>query len=422
LPPAADILYRVQIEPIKLIMSVKKTMVQVLKLNKGAERRIRAGHHWVYSNEIDNKFAPLKDVEPGSVINIVDSNGRNLGSFMVNPTALICGRLVSRKADRQLSSSLLKNRLKQALAIRDQCFDQPCYRWVFGDSDGLSGLVIDRFFDVLTIQISTAGMEQHLDAILDHVQRLVQPKGILLKNDGKMRAVEGLESYVKIGFGEVPDQVELVENGTRFLAPLMTGQKTGWFYDHRPNRALAASYAKGKTVLDVFSYLGGWGLTAANAGAEQVTCVDASELALAGVMDNARLNNVSEKVSTRQGDAFDVLSELHKEKSRFDIVIVDPPAFIARRKDMAAGERAYQKLTDAAMKLVNHGGILVSASCSMHLESERLRDMIRASATKLERHAMILSEGYQGADHPVLPAVPETRYIKAIFAQINPSL
>jgi 23S rRNA (cytosine1962-C5)-methyltransferase len=397
-------------------------MVQCLKLNKGAERRIRAGHHWVYSNEIDNQFAALKDVEAGSVINIVDANERNLGSFMVNPNALICGRLVSRKADRQLTSSLLKNRLKQALAIREQCFDAPCYRWVFGDSDGLSGLVIDRFFDVLTIQVSTAGMEKHLDVILEHVKRLVQPTGILLKNDGKMRSVEGLDSYVRVAFGEVPDQVELVENGTRFLAPLMTGQKTGWFYDHRPNRALAASYAKGKTVLDVFSYLGGWGLTAATAGAEHVTCVDASELALNGVMDNARLNGVEKKVDTQLGDAFEVLSELHKEKRRFDIVIIDPPAFITRRKDIAAGERAYQKLNDAAMKLVNHGGVLVSASCSMHLESDRLRDMIRASATKLERHAMILSEGYQGADHPVLPAVPETRYIKSIFAQISPSL
>ena len=397
-------------------------MTNVLKLNKGAERRIRAGHHWVYSNEIDNSFAPLKEVQPGSVINIVDAQGKNLGSFMVNPNALICGRLVSRKADRQLSSSLLKNRLKQALAIREQCFDQPCYRWVFGDSDGLSGLVIDRFFDILTVQVSTAGMEAQLDVILEHVIRLVQPKGVLLKNDGKMRAVEGLDSYVRVAYGEVPDLVELVENGTKFLAPLMTGQKTGWFYDHRPNRALAASYAKGKTVLDVFSYLGGWGLTAANAGAEQVTCVDASALALEGVLESAALNNLQGKVETAHGDAFEVLAQFQKEKRRFDIVIVDPPAFITRRKDIAAGERAYQKLNDAAMKLVSHGGILVSASCSMHLESDRLRDMIRASAIKLERHAMILSEGYQGADHPVLPAVPETRYIKSIFAQISPSL
>ncbi|MBU2864261.1 class I SAM-dependent rRNA methyltransferase [Reinekea forsetii] len=397
-------------------------MTNVLKLNKGAERRIRAGHHWVYSNEIDNSFVPLKEVQPGSVINIVDAQGKNLGSFMVNPNALICGRLVSRKADRQFSSSLLKNRLKQALAIREQCFDQPCYRWVFGDSDGLSGLVIDRFFDILTVQVSTAGMEAQLDVILEHVIRLVQPKGVLLKNDGKMRAVEGLDSYVRVAYGEVPDLVELVENGTKFLAPLMTGQKTGWFYDHRPNRALAASYAKGKTVLDVFSYLGGWGLTAANAGAEQVTCVDASALALEGVLESAALNNLQGKVETAHGDAFEVLAQFQKEKRRFDIVIVDPPAFITRRKDIAAGERAYQKLNDAAMKLVSHGGILVSASCSMHLESDRLRDMIRASAIKLERHAMILSEGYQGADHPVLPAVPETRYIKSIFAQISPSL
>lgn len=393
-----------------------------LQLNKGAERRIRAGHHWVYNNEINNDATPLKSFTPGSIATLVDFRGKALGSFMVNPHALICARLVSRKADRELSSSLLKNRLKQALALREQLFDAPCYRWVYGDSDGLSGLVVDRFNDVLTVQVSTAGMEAQLPVIVEHLKRLVQPRGILVKNDGKMRSVEGLESYVDVVFGDVPDQVALTENGVQFEAPLMTGQKTGWFYDHRPNRALAAEFSRGKTVLDVFSYLGGWGLTCAAGGAESVTCADVSELALDGVLHNARLNGLEGKVTTIQGDAFETLARLAEEKQRFDVVIVDPPAFIARRKDIEAGERAYQRLNDMAMKLVNHGGFLVSASCSMHLEQDRLRDMIRASARKLERHAMILAEGSQGADHPVLPAVKETRYIKAIFAQITPSL
>lgn len=394
----------------------------VLHLNKDAEKRIRAGHHWIYNNEVNNDLSPLKTFEIGKVVNAVDWRGKSLGSFMINPHALICGRLVSRQSDRELTSSLIKNRLKNALALRDMCFDEPCYRWVYGDSDGLSGLVVDRFNDVLTVQISTAGMEEHLDVIVGHLQRLVQPKGILLKNDGKMRSVEGLENYIKVIEGEVPDNVELIENGVRFEAPLMTGQKTGWFYDHRPNRALAASYAKDKTVLDVFSYLGGWGLTCAAAGAESVTCADVSELALEGVMSNAKLNGVEDKVDVILGDAFETLEKLNQEKRRFDIVIVDPPAFIARRKDIDAGERAYQKLNDMAMKLVSHGGILVSASCSMHLENDRLRDMIRQSARKLDRHAVILAEGSQGADHPVLPAVKETRYIKSIFAQISKSL
>ncbi len=392
----------------------------VLHLNKGAERRIRSGHHWIYNNEVDTAKSPLTSFEPGVVVNAVDFRNKSLGSFMVNPHALICGRLVSRKADRQLTSSLIKNRLKQALALREMSFPDPCYRWVYGDSDGLSGLVVDRFEDILVVQVSTAGIEKQLPVILDHLKRLVQPTGIVVKNDGKMRTVEGLDSYVDVVYGEVPDLVSLTENGVKFLAPLMTGQKTGWFYDHRPNRQLAAAYAKGKTVLDVFSYLGGWGLTAAANGASEVTCVDASDLALEGVMNNARLNHVDDRVATLAGDAFDVLDSLHKEKRRFDIVIIDPPAFITRRKDIDAGERAYQKLNDAAMKLVNHGGLLVSASCSMHLENDRLRDIIRASARRLERHAAILAEGGQGADHPVLPAVKETRYIKAIFAQITP--
>lgn len=393
-----------------------------MHLNKGAERRIRSGHHWIYNNEVDQSASPLKGFAPGQVANVVDFRGKPVGSFMVNPHALICARLISRSADRGLTSSLIKNRLKQALALRQMCYQQPYYRWVYGDSDGLSGLVVDRFGDVLSVQVSTAGIEACLENILEHLIRLVQPKGILLKNDGKMRSVEGLDSYVRVAYGEVPDQVVLVENGVSFEAPLMTGQKTGWFYDHRPNRALAASFAKDKTVLDVFSYLGGWGLTAGSQGAKEITCVDASALALAGVAENARRNGLEDRLTTHEGDAFDILQTLHSEKQRFDIVIVDPPAFITRRKDIDAGERAYQRLNDAAMKLVSHGGLLVSASCSMHLENDRLRDMIRASARKLDRHALILAEGSQGADHPVLPAVRETRYIKSIFAQVSPGL
>lgn len=391
----------------------------VLALNAGAEKRIKAGHHWLYNNEVDTQKSPLTQFSAGDIANVVCARGNGLGSFIINPNALICGRLVSRQSDRTLTSSLIKNRLKQALALREMSFEAPCYRWVYGDSDGLSGLVIDRFFDVLTVQVSTAGMEKVLPTIIDLLVRLVQPKGILLKNDGKMRASEGLTNEVRVAYGEVPDNVELLENGVRFQAPLMTGQKTGWFYDHRPNRALAAHYSKDKTVLDVFSYLGGWGLTCAVNGAESVICADVSELALNGVNANAALNGVADKVSTRLGDAFDTLSQLHAERARFDVVIIDPPAFITRRKDIAAGERAYQKLNDAAMKLVKHGGLLVSASCSMHLENDRLRDMVRASAQKLDRHALILAEGGQGADHPVIPAMRETKYIKAIFAQVS---
>ena len=175
-------------------------------------------------------------------------------------------------------------------------------------------------------------------------------------------------------------------------------------------------------MLDVFSYLGGWGITCAAQGAAEVVCSDVSTSALSGVMENARLNACDDRVSTLQGDAFDVLAQLNQERQRFDVVIVDPPAFIARRKDIAAGERAYQKLNEQAMKLVSYGGLLISASCSMHLQAQRLNDIIRASARKLERHAVLLAEGGQGADHPVLPAVPETRYIKSLFTQITPGL
>lgn len=392
-----------------------------LQLLPGAERRLRAGHHWIYSNEIDSEYRPLSACSSGEVLDVQDHRGRALGSFAMNPATLICGRLVSRQSGRQLTSSLIKNRLKQALELRDMLFAEPCYRWVYGDSDGLSGLVVDRFYDVLCVQVSSLVMESQLPLIVELLERLVQPEGILLKNDGKMRSVEGLPSYVNVASGDIPEWVPLVENGVKFHAPLLTGQKTGWFYDHRPNRLVAAELSVGKQVLDVFSYLGGWGVTAAAKGAESVTAVDVSELALQGCRDNARLNGVERRVTTRQGDAFEVLQQLHQEKQRFDVVIVDPPAFIARRKDISVGERAYLKLNEAAMKLVRHGGVLVSASCSMHLEQDRLRDIVRQCSRKLDRHLRILAEGSQGADHPVLPAVKETRYIKAIFAQVSKS-
>lgn len=393
-----------------------------LVLRKGAEKRLRAGHHWLYNNEVDVDKTPLKTFAAGSIANVSDWRGKTVGSFMINPHALICGRLISRQADRSLTRSLLKSRLKQALALRESLFPTSHYRWVYGDSDGLSGLVVDRFGDVLSVQISTAAMEAEKELIIDLLTRLVQPTGIVLKNDGKMRSVEGLDSYVEVVFGDVPDTIELVENGVRFEAPIMTGQKTGWFYDHRPNRALAAEWSKGKRVLDVFSYLGGWGVTCAAAGAESVLCSDVSELALAGVESNAALNGVSERVTTRLGDAFEVMAALLEERAKFDVVIIDPPAFIARRKDIESGERAYRRLNELAVRLVEPGGLLVSGSCSMHLAEDRLRDIVRASSRARERHAQILHEGSQGADHPVLPAVPETRYIKALFARILPAL
>ncbi|OZB03415.1 MAG: rRNA large subunit methyltransferase I, partial [Marinobacter sp. 34-60-7] len=252
----------------------------VLYLRKGAERRLRAGHLWVYSNEVDTHRSPLTAFEPGAQAQVRASNDKPLGVAFVNPHALICGRLITRDANHGMTPKRLTDRMEAALALRERLFNKPFYRWVFGDSDGLSGLVVDRFDDVVVVQISTAGMEQMKDAIVRAVQRLAQARVILLKNDGKMRKVEGLESYVEFAHGPETETVVVEENGARFEVPLAGGQKTGWFYDHRMNRQRLQAYAPGKRVLDVFSYVGGWGIQAACAGAAQVTCVDASSSAV----------------------------------------------------------------------------------------------------------------------------------------------
>ncbi|MCH8499675.1 MAG: class I SAM-dependent rRNA methyltransferase [Marinobacter sp.] len=388
----------------------------VLYLRKGAERRLRGGHVWVYSNEVDTRRSPLTAFEPGSQAQLLASNDKPLGTVFVNPKTLICGRLISRDPTQGMTAQRLTQRLEAALVLRQRLFPEPYYRWVFGDSDGLSGLVVDRFGDVVVVQISTAGMELLKDAVVNGIKRLVQPASIILKNDGKMRQVEGLDSYVSVAAGPEVNQLTVVENGVRFEAPLQDGQKTGWFYDHRMNRRRLMNYAEGKRVLDVFSYVGGWGLQAAMAGASQVTCLDASATALDAVQHNARLNGLN-NVDTLQGDAFEALKTLCDDKARYDIVVLDPPALIPRRRDQKAGEQAYARLNQLGMRLLERDGLLVSASCSMHLGQDRLIDIIRSSGRKVDRFVQLLEQGHQAPDHPVLPGIPETDYIKACFVR-----
>ena len=392
-----------------------------LVLQANADRRLRAGHLWIYSNEVDTQRSPLKAFEPGEQVQVFNARGKSLGVAYVNPNTLICGRLVSRDSTIQLDRSLLVHRLKVAASLREMQFDQPCYRLVYGDSDGLPGLVVDRFRDIFVVQIATAGMERMQNEVIEALNKVFKPAAIVLRNDGKTRALEGLETFVEVVQGEVPELVGLNENGVELLAPVLTGQKTGWFYDHRENRARMQSLVKGKRVLDLFSYVGGWGAQALAAGADEVSCLDASAGALEVAAENARLNNASSRFRALQGDAFDLCKAMVAEKERFDLVIVDPPAFIQKRKDIRNGERAYARINNFAMRLLKKDGVLISASCSMHLQRERLVDMLRANSRELDRNAQIFAQGYQGSDHPIHPAIPETEYLKAYFLRVLPA-
>ncbi len=396
-------------------------MTARLQLKKSESRRLRAGHLWVFSNEVDTKVTPLEQFEPGQDVEVVDEKGKFMGHGYVNPHSLICARLVSRDPKHGLDASLLVHRINVALSLRQRLFADPYYRLVYGESDGLPGLVIDRFGDVVSVQITTAGMERRKDEIIAALEKTLKPTTIILRNDSSIRALEGLPAYVETALGEVPEFLDVVENGCRFQADTLTGQKTGWFYDHRLNRQRASQYAKGMRVLDVFSYLGGWGIPAAVSGAKEVVFVDDSARALELVHHNAALNNVGDKVSTLAGDAFEILRGLRDERQHFDMIILDPPAFIKRRKDAANGLEAYRRINSLAMSLLERDGILVSASCSYHLPREGLHDLLLKSSRHMDRNLVLLEQGHQGPDHPVHPAIQETSYLKSFICRVLPS-
>ncbi|MBK8164035.1 MAG: class I SAM-dependent rRNA methyltransferase [Gammaproteobacteria bacterium] len=393
-------------------------MYKTLQLRKNEEHRLRGGHLWVYSNEVEVTATPLTGFAPGELAVLVDYRSRPLGTAYVNPHSLICARLLGRAPDIVPDAAWFARRLEAAAALRKRLFDRPFYRLVYGESDALPGLVIDRYDTVCSVQLTTAGMDLCKDAVLAALQQVVQPEAVVLRNDAPIRALEGLAPYVE-ALPAAPERVLVEENGLRFELEPLTGQKTGWFYDHRMNRARLPAYVRGRRVLDMFSYSGAWGVQAAAAGARQVVCVDESRAALDLLLRNARMNGVADRIEARHGEAFATLKALHEAGEVFDVVVLDPPAFIKRRKDKAAGLRAYQRLNQLAMQLLDADGILISASCSFHLAADELRGVLQQAALHAGRELQILEQGHQGPDHPVHPAIPETAYLKCLIARVH---
>lgn len=387
-----------------------------LRLKRGEDRRLAAGHLWVFSNEVDTARTPLTDFEPGALCRIVSDRDRFLGYAYVNPHSLISARILGRSATHPPDKSLFVHRLQVAQSLRRSLYQKPFYRLVYGESDALPGLVLDRFGDVIVGQIATAGMEALRPQIEEAVKKVVAPAALVWKNDAGARDLEGLPHYVETVFGSAPESVVVEEGGVGFQVPLGSGQKTGWFFDQAANRLALRKYVGGARVLDVFSYLGAWGLGALKAGATEVTCVDSSATALEQLQASAAANGL--KPSVIKGDAFDVLESLHAAGRRFDVVIIDPPAFIKRKKDVPKGEAAYKRLNQLAMQLLERDGILVSCSCSYHLEPDHLLTAIQRGARHLGRFAQVVEVGGQAPDHPIHPAIPETRYLKAFFCRV----
>ncbi len=388
-----------------------------LYLKKHQERRLRGGHCWVYSNEIDTARSPIKGYQAGDPVEVLDHQGKWLGHGYINPHTLLAVRLASRDRAHPLDGSLLVHRLKIALGLRERLFDAPCYRLLFGESDGLPGLVVDRFGDVVSLQITTAGMERHKEAIIAALDKVLKPKGMVLRNDTPARELEGLDRYVE-AVGQVPERVELSEHGMPFETSLHEGQKTGWFYDQAANRQRMHRHAAGKRVLDLFSYAGAWGVQAAVKGASEVLCVDASPAALESVTANAERNGVAERVAVEQGDVFEVMKALRQEQRKFDLVLVDPPAFVKKRKDFKQGAIAYRRLNQLALQLVEKDGMVITSSCSHHMSEESLLNECQQAARHTDRFIQLLEKGQQGPDHPVHPAIPETAYLKSFYLRV----
>lgn len=391
-----------------------------IRLKPEAHKRLLQGHPWVFSNEIvmDPEAKALK---PGAVVRLISAGGEALGTAIFNRRPLIAARLLSRDPEAAIDEAFFVRRLEAALRLRARFFDRPFYRMIHAESDGLPGTILDRFGDCVVLQVNTAGMDRLLPELLAAVERVLAPVTVVLRNDTPAREMEGLASEFRIAKGRLDGPVELVENGVRFLADLREGQKTGWFFDQRRNRArvaeqvaaLAATSTGDARVLDLYCFSGGFAVQAAAAGAAEVTGVDRSDAALDLARQAAALNGVAARCRFEKREVLVHLGKLAERGETFDVVVCDPPAFIKSKKDYWQGLKGYRKLTRLAARLVAPGGLLFVASCSHHADPPAFTREVGRGLAAAGREGRILVTAGAAPDHPVHPAVPETAYLKA---------
>ncbi len=385
-----------------------------LYLKKDEDRRLRAGHLWVFSNEVDTTRSPLAEFVPGDEALVLAASGRPLGVGYVNPGALICARIVGHGEDDRLDAPLIAKRIASALSLRQRFYTESCYRLLFGESDFLPGLVIDRFNDVFVLQTTTAGMESRIDLVSSVLVDMFSPRAIIAANDASIRTLEGLELVCRDLYGEAPAQLLVNEAGAEFMVSAHKGQKTGWFFDMRDNRLRLAELCRDKRVLDLYSYAGAFGVQAGRAGAADVICVDSSALAVSSIRENAARNGVS-NLTAQQADVEGALKGFIESGERFDVICLDPPAFVKRKKDFKKGLAAYERVNRLAMECLADDAIVMSCSCSSHVSEKDLRSVARKAGLDAGRSLQMVYAGGQGPDHPVHPAMDETRYLKALI-------
>lgn len=387
-------------------------------LPKTKPQAIRHGFPWVYANEIvlDRR---TKALEPGALAVLQDAERRDLALVTVNPSSRIAARVLDQDATALIDRDWIAARLRRALAMREAIYDAPYYRLVHAEADGLPGIVIDRFGDTAVIQPNAAWSENFLDDIRDVLGEVTGVTSIIKNATGRARSLEGLDEETRVIAGAAPDgPLPVPMNGATYMADLLGGQKTGLFFDQRPNHAFAASLSKGARVLDVFSHVGGFSLACLANGARHALAVDGSAPALDLARAGAEAGGVADRFETRQGDAFDMLNALAAEGATFDVVICDPPAFAPSKKALEAGLRAYERIARLAAPLVAEGGFLGVCSCSHAADLKRFRDASARGIGKGGRRGQIIHTGFAGPDHPQLPQLAESGYLKSLFFRL----
>ncbi|UWR51515.1 RSP_2647 family RNA methyltransferase [Phaeobacter inhibens] len=387
---------------------------------KANARALRHGFPWVYANELVTDRRTRK-LAPGTLAVLEDDGMTQMGLVAVNPESKIIARMLDTDPAAEINQDWFAIRLSRALALREQLYDAPYYRLAHAESDGLPGVVIDRFGDTCVVQPNAAWAEAHLDALTDALVAVTGVTTVLKNASGRARSLEGLDDVSTTLRGTTPEApVQVTMNGATYMADLTGGQKTGLFYDQRDNHAFAAKLVKpGAKVLDVFSHVGGFGLAMLAAGAAEATCVDGSAPALDLAREGAAASDFADRFAARQGDAFEVLTQLAEEGVQFDVVICDPPAFAPSKQALEAGLRAYERIAKLAAPLVAPGGYLGLCSCSHAADLSRFRNASARGIGRGGRRSQLLHTGYAGADHPQLPQLAESGYLKAVFFRLD---
>ncbi|MBQ7655913.1 MAG: class I SAM-dependent rRNA methyltransferase [Clostridia bacterium] len=380
----------------------------------GKEKRVYSGHPWVFRSDIARTKG---DPQPGCTVRVTASNGRFLCMAVYNPHSQIALRILSYK-DEPIDEAFIRGRVHRAVEYRRRFADMRSCRLIFAESDGLPAVIVDSFGDVLSLQCLCLGMEQYKEMICDALMDEVHPSGIYERGDVPVRELEGLQQVTGVLRGEVPDRVMMEENGVKFWVDVKQGQKTGFFLDQKENRAAIAPFVKGARVLDCFTHTGSFALHAAKFGAADVTGVDISEFACDFARENAALNGF-DNVRFVAANAFDFLKEQCAAGEQYDVVILDPPAFTKTRAALEAAARGYKEINLRGMKLVKDGGYLVTCSCSQHMLPGQFKEVILSAARDARVHLFQVDYRTQGRDHPILPAAPETQYLKCGIFRVD---